>query len=167
MATHWKKLTNPNYLGAYSIENGQDLILTIDYVREEKVTGTDGKKDDCVVCHFKEREAKPMILNSTNMKMITKIFGTPFIEEWQGRQIQIGIEKVKAFGEIVEALRVRKIVPQTTAPAIRCEKCGAYIKPYGKSTAAQMASYTKNKYGQALCAACATAEAERINNNAD
>ena len=40
MPTHWKKLTNPNYLGAYSIENGQDLILTIKYVQEEKVIGT-------------------------------------------------------------------------------------------------------------------------------
>ena len=70
MPTHWKKLTNPNYLGAYSIENGQDLILTIKYVQEEKVIGTDGKKDDCVVCYFVEN-AKPMILNATNMKTIT------------------------------------------------------------------------------------------------
>ena len=45
--THWKKLTNPDYLGAYSIEDGKDLILTIAYVRQEKVIGTDGKKEDC------------------------------------------------------------------------------------------------------------------------
>ena len=44
--THWKKLTNPDYLGAYSIEDGKDLILTIAYVRQEKVIGTDGKKED-------------------------------------------------------------------------------------------------------------------------
>ena len=74
MPTHWKKLTNPDYLGAYALENGQDIILTIGYVREEKVTGTDGKKDDCVVCHFSEHGVKPMILNSTNMKTISKIF---------------------------------------------------------------------------------------------
>lgn len=167
MATHWKKLTNPNYLGAYSIENGQDLILTIDFIREETVIGADGKKDNCVVCHFRERTTKPMILNATNMKTITKLFGTPYIEEWQGKQIQIGIEKVKAFGEIVEALRVRKIRPQINAPKYRCESCGKDIQPYGKSSALQMANYTKSKYGKALCAECATKEAERTTENAD
>lgn len=89
MPTHWKKLTNPNYLGAYSIENGQDLILTIKYVQEEKVICPDGKKDDCVVCHFSEN-VKPMILNATNMKTITKLYKTPYIEEWTGKKIQIG-----------------------------------------------------------------------------
>ena len=85
MPTHWKKLTNPNYLGAYSIENGQDLILTIKYVQEEKVIGPDGKKDDCVVCHFSEN-VKPMILNATNMKTITKLYKTPYIEEWTSKK---------------------------------------------------------------------------------
>ena len=32
--THWKKLSNPNYLGAYSIEDNKDLILTISKVRQ-------------------------------------------------------------------------------------------------------------------------------------
>ena len=42
--THWKKLSNPNYLGAYSIEDNKDLILTISKVQQETVTGPDGKK---------------------------------------------------------------------------------------------------------------------------
>ncbi len=158
--THWKKLTNPNYLGAYSIEDGKDLILTIGTVAEETVVGTDGKKEDRVVCHFLERNTKPMILNSTNMKMITKLLGTPFIEEWHGHKIQIGIEKVKAFGEIVEALRVRKFLPQIKSePALKCEQCGADIKGIGNMTPEKVAAYTKQKYGQALCSDCATAKA--------
>lgn len=163
MPTHWKKLTNPNYLGAYSIENGQDLILTIDFVREEKVTGTDGKKDDCVVCYFKGKQ-KPMILNSTNMKTISKLYGSPYIEDWHGKQIQIGIEKIKAFGEIVDALRVRSTVP--VAKTIKCECCGADIRPTAKMTSEQVAVYTKQKYGQALCYDCATKKAKEVNNNA-
>jgi ribosomal protein L34E len=162
--THWKKLTNPNYLGAYSIENGQDLILTIDYIKEEKVTGTDGKKDDCVVCHFKEN-AKPMILNATNMKTITKLFGTPYIEDWSGRQIQIGTEKIKAFGDIVDALRVRKKLPQVQQPTvIKCENCGNNIQPVGRMTAEQTSQYTKKKYGQSLCSECATKAKEMLEN---
>ncbi|MGN0462956.1 MAG: hypothetical protein ACI4HZ_11010 [Ruminococcus sp.] len=166
MPTHWKKLTNPNYLGAYSIENGQDLILTIDYVKEEKVTGTDGKKDDCVVCHFKERTAKPMILNATNMKTITKLFKSPYIEDWAGKQIQIGIEKVKAFGDVVDALRVRKVIP-TVVQAVHftCDCCGNDIKPAGHMTSEQVVQYTRQKYGQALCANCATKKAQEVNKN--
>lgn len=165
MPTHWKKLTNPNYLGAYSIENGQDLILTIKYVQEEKVTGTDGKKDDCVVCHFVEN-AKPMILNATNMKTITKLYKTPYIEEWSGKKIQIGVEKVKAFGDVVEALRVRNKIPNIQ-PAVlpKCEICGNDIQPLSSMTAEQVAAYTKSKYGQGLCSACATQKAQEVKNN--
>ena len=97
MKTHWKKLTNPNYLGAYSIEDGKDLILTIRNVREEQVTGTDGKKDDCVVCYFYEK-VKPMILNSTNMKMIARLYKTNYIEDWVGKKIQVGVEQVTLCG---------------------------------------------------------------------
>lgn len=166
MPTHWKKLTNPNYLGAYSIENGQDLILTIKYVQEEKVTGTDGKKDDCVVCHFMEN-AKPMILNATNMKTITKLYKTPYIEEWTGKKIQIGVEKVKAFGDVVEALRVRnKLSNIQPATLPKCEKCGNDIQPLSSMTAEQVAAYTKSKYGHALCSACATKMAQEVKNNA-
>ena len=157
--THWKKLTNPDYLGAYALDDGKDVILTISYVREEKVTGSDGKKDDCVVCHFSER-VKPMILNSTNMKTITKLFGTPYIEDWSGRRIQIGIEKVKAFGDVVDALRVRKFIPAETVP--KCESCGGEIQPRGNNSAEQIAAYTKKKYGQALCSACATRMATEL-----
>lgn len=165
MPTHWKKLTNPNYLGAYSIENGQDLILTIKYVQEEKVIGTDGKKDDCVVCHFAEN-AKPMILNATNMKTITKLYKTPYIEEWSGKKIQIGVEKVKAFGDVVEALRVRNRIPSVQPSSLpKCEICGKDIQPLSSMTAEQVAVYTKSKYRQALCSACATKKSQEVKNN--
>lgn len=154
--THWKKLTNPDYLGAYSLEDRQDIVLTIGKVQQETVTGPEGKREDCLVCHWQERE-KPMILNSTNAKMIAKLLKTPYIEEWIGHKIQIGVEKVKAFGEVVDALRVRSFLPIATA--LKCEKCGGDIKPAHGMDSEQLAAYTKQKYGAALCAACATKEA--------
>lgn len=155
MPTHWKKLTNPDYLGAYALENGQDIILTIGYVREEKVTGADGKKDDCVVCHFAEN-VKPMILNSTNMKTISKLYGSPYIEDWVGKKVQIGAEKVKAFGDIVEALRVRNIIPSFEKKEFpKCESCGGDIHPTKSMTAEEVRNYTKAKLGKAMCSACA------------
>lgn len=151
--THWKKLTNPDYLGAYSIEDNKDLILTIDYVKDEMVIGPDGKKEECMVMHFKEK-AKPMILNATNAKMIQKLLKTPYIEDWSGHKVQIGIEKVKAFGEVVDALRIRNKLPAETV--VICEGCGENISgAYGMSPE-QLAAYTKQQYGKQLCAACAT-----------
>jgi hypothetical protein len=50
---------------------------------------------------------KPMILNKTNCKIIAKIHDTPYIEQWAGKSILIYAAKVKAFGEMVDALRVK------------------------------------------------------------
>lgn len=151
--THWKKLTNPDYLGAYSIEDGKDLVLTISAVRQEEVMGTDGKKEECIVCYFSD-SAKPMILNATNAKQIQKLLNTPYIEQWAGHKVQIGVEKVKAFGDVVEALRVRKFLPKTVT--IKCEVCQNAITPANNMNAEQLAAYTKKKYGKAMCATCAT-----------
>jgi len=157
--THWKKLTNPNYLGSYSIENGQDLILTIKSVKNEMVIGADGKKEECVVCYFNEN-VKPMILNSTNMKMIAKLYKTPYIEQWAGKQIQIGTEKVKAFGDVVDALRIRNKLPKIASnlPIPKCADCSQDISGSNGMLPEQVAAYTKNKYGKQLCSACATKE---------
>lgn len=150
--THWKKLTNPDFLGAYSVlDAGHDLILTIKSVSEELVCGADGKKEQCAVAHFYEPE-KPMILNKTNMKAIEKLYSTPFIEEWAGKKIQVYSARVKAFGDTVDALRIRPTVPK--APVIKCEECGAEIKPVGKYAAEQVAATNKQRYGKALCAEC-------------
>ena len=150
--THWKKLSNPNYLGAYSIEDGKDLILTIKTVRQETVIGADGKKDDCMVCYFADAD-KPMILNSTNAKTIQKLLKTPYIEEWAGCKIQIGVEKVRAFGDVVEALRVRKTLPKTVT--IKCELCGGDVMGAYGMDAESFAKYTKTKLGKTVCKACA------------
>ena len=160
--THWKKLTNPNYLGTYSLTPGQDIILTISRVAKETVTGADGKQEDCIVCYWQENE-KPMILNKTNCKTISKLLKTPYIEEWAGHRIQIGAEMVSAFGERVEALRVRKFLPKDER--IKCECCGKDIKPAYSMNVAELAKYTKDKYGKTICAECAKKEAE--NNGTD
>lgn len=150
--THWKKLTNPDYLGAYSVmDAGHDLILTIKSVSEELVTGADGKKEQCVVARFVE-PVKPMILNKTNMKSIEKLYSTPFIEEWAGKKIQIYSTRVRAFGDTVDALRIRPTVPKN--PDILCESCGGKIAPVSNYTAAQIAEINRKRYGKILCAEC-------------
>jgi hypothetical protein len=104
--THWKKLTNPDYLGAYDFAEGEERIVTVKEVKREAVTGPDGKKEECTVCHFIE-PYKPMILNVTNAKTITRLSETPYIENWTGKSFKIVVAKVKAFGDIVDALRIK------------------------------------------------------------
>lgn len=128
------------------------------------VIGADGKKEECVVCHWLEKE-KPMILNATNLKMITKLSGSPYIEDWNGMKVKIGTEKVRAFGEVVEALRVRNY--KVTDKTYKCEECGNTISGAGKLTSEQMAAYTTSKYGKALCADCATKAANSVKEEAD
>lgn len=165
--THWKKLHNPDYLGAYALVPGQDLIATLDYVKNEIVTGPDGRKEECTVAHFKERGIKPMIMNATNCKTVQKIYRTPYIEEWNGRKIQIYIDNnIKLGKEIVEGLRIRPFIPkqtETSKPSEPkfCADCGQEIKPFGKMDAVKMASYTYDKYGKELCADCAKIEADK------
>lgn len=159
--THWKKLHNPDYLGAYALNPGQDLIATIKAVGNEIVIGTDGKKEECMVMHFAERDVKPMIVNSTNAKTITKLLKTPYVEEWVGSKIQIYTTEVKAFGDVVEALRIRPFLPKIESDKpIRCVECGVDIKAYGKMNPKQMAEYTQKQYGKALCSECAMKLAE-------
>ncbi len=108
--THWKKQHNYNFLGAYSLENGKDMVLTIQELKPEEIIGTNGKKEKGFVCHFVENQ-KPMILNKTNCKIIEKIYSTPFIEEWVGKKIQIFSSQVAAFGTTTDALRIRPQIP--------------------------------------------------------
>lgn len=103
--THWKKLTNPHYVGAHDLQPGQEIKVTFDKITMEDVETKDGI-EKCVVAYFKGAQ-KPMILNKTNMKIITKTLETPYIEHWIGRSVVIYSAKVRAFGETLDALRVK------------------------------------------------------------
>jgi hypothetical protein len=104
--THWKKLTNPNYIGSHDFQPGQELKVTIDKVVQEKVKGMDGKDKDCIVAYIVGAK-KPLILNKTNCKIISRLHDTPYIEEWQGKVITLYVAKVSAFGDNVDAIRVK------------------------------------------------------------
>lgn len=107
--THWKKLFNPDYIGAYILSPGEEKTVSITKVVREMVTGQNGKKEECTVAYLLNE--KPFILNRTNCKIISKIYGSPYIEDWGGKSITIYAAKVNAFGEEVEALRIRQKAP--------------------------------------------------------
>ena len=101
---------NPNYLGAYALEPNEDLVVEITEVKTESVMNADGRNEECLVAHLKDH--KPLIVNKTNAKAIAKVCGSNYIEDWKGKQIALYISNVKAFGELVEAIRVRTVAPK-------------------------------------------------------
>ena len=111
--THYKTLQDPDYIGAYSLDKDgtyvdKDVLITM--VEKKKIKTTEGD-EECIVATLKGE--KPMILNATNCKMLTKLFKSPHIEHWVGKPITLYVRKVKAWGDDVDALRIRDVLPVT------------------------------------------------------
>lgn len=134
--THWKKLINPAYIGAYSLEPGQDKTVTIDKVVREMVTSAGGKKEECSVAYL--RGEKPFILNATNSKSIANLYGV-YIEDWAGKSITLFAATTRLAGETVECLRIRTVVPEKVKPLISNERFQAGLESIAKG------SYTSDR----------------------
>jgi len=136
---HWKKSTNPKFLGAWDLEEGSTPVVTIEKIVEEEVMNLDGKKEPCIIAYFKG--LKPMILNKTNMKAISKSVGSPKFEDWIGSDVTLFACQVKAFGDVVDALRIKPTKPKAKVkPAITPERFAAAIEAAknGKYDAAKL-----------------------------
>ena len=155
--TPWKKIvSDPDYLGEADFEEGEEKIATIDkVVANDKVKSAEGTSEKSIV-HFKEKDIKPMILNVARSKAITKVANSRFVEDWSGVAIQLYIEDgIKAFGDIVSAVRVRPKKPNVAPKKVlTCADCGAVIEGAMGKGAEYIANYTKQKYGEALCFDC-------------
>ena len=159
MKTHWKKVvSDPNFIGEGDFQEGEEKVLTIERVNQaETVTTAEGKSKKAVV-HWREPGNKPMILNVARSKNIEKVAGSGYFEDWPGVQVQLYIEHgIKAFGEVVSAVRVRPYKPRVKAqePIQKCADCNKEISPAMGKDARWVAAYTTKNYGVALCADCA------------
>lgn len=112
-------MRNPNYIGGWDLLDG-DKTVTITKVTKEMVHDGKGGQSECCTVHF--NECKPMVANATNLKRITKLTGSAFIEDWAGKQIVLTTEKVRAFGEMHDAVRV------STKPVVKPKLEGANIE---------------------------------------
>lgn len=106
---HWKKTTNPDYLGAYAFDDGKDMIVKVKDIKVESIQSQQGKEDKPVM--YFEGTVKPLILNKTNMKTIEKVTGTPMLDEWVGKKLQLYVAQVNGFGTMTNAVRVREFAP--------------------------------------------------------
>lgn len=162
--THWKKAYNPNYFGSWCFEPGKDMVLTVSGVAQEPVSDEKGKTELCMVIHWREPGAKPLICNKTNAKAIEKLVGSPYIEDWPGHRLQLYIDPNVRFGrERVGGVRIRPRVTMANEPTpVLCEECGKAVQGVGNYTAQQVAATNKARYGVVLCAECSTKKKAEI-----
>lgn len=151
----FRKYMDKSFLGAWDVPESGELVLTIDRVARDEVQNDRGKEKKLTI-HFKEREYKPMICNTTNAKAISKAYNSTRVEDWENKKIAIYKATISAFGQTTECLRVRDYAPKTDE--FFCEECGAEIVDTvvdGKTYKAKaIANNSLTKYGRYLCPDC-------------
>ena len=157
----FRKFMDKSFLGSWDVPDTGDLILTIDHVSRDDVQNEKGHEKKMAL-HFKERDYKPMICNTTNAKAISQAYGSTKVEDWEGKKIGIYKAQISAFGQVQECLRVRPYAPKSDE--IYCEVCGELIKDKtidGKTYRAKaIANNALTKFGKYMCYECA-AEAKQ------
>lgn len=100
---------------------GEGILVTIKTVERQTVSIPGAPKEEKWV--LLTEEAKPLVLNSTNMKRIAKICNSDETDDWAGKQIVLyDDENIEFGGEIVGGVRARAprgqaARAQTAAPA--------------------------------------------------
>lgn len=102
----------PNrYLKAADLR-GKDVTLTVDHVKIEELKRTDGSSDNKPIVYFAEMvkrqgdDNKVLVLGKTTAMQIAASHGKT-TEAWHGKKITLYPARVKAFGEMVDAIRIR------------------------------------------------------------
>lgn len=107
---HWKTMTDHRWLHAGDLL-GRDVTVQIAKVEAGVLEGEKGKKDRKPVATFRGKE-KPFALNATNCKMLTRLFGSPDVNDWVGKWITLyPTTTAGPRGEDVECIRVRPKLP--------------------------------------------------------
>ncbi len=91
------------YLKADELD--QDYIVTIAEVVLESLEQNDGTKVDKPVIYFKEWD-KGLVCNKTNFGIIAQQHGDD-TDLWLDKKITLTVMDVQAFGEVVQAIRVK------------------------------------------------------------
>lgn len=106
--THWKKYFDYRFISAEELD-GKEVILTITGIeRDEVYSPTARAKEKKAALKFKETE-KLVILNATNARKITEILGSAQVETWFGKRICLYPLAIQAFGQNVDAIRIKKV----------------------------------------------------------
>jgi len=108
--THYRRVFKSDHLSSYDLEDFEEqkkpLIFTIKEVKQEWNTKIAGKTANANICYFKE-DVKPLVLNATNSKIVSKLCNSPMVEDWKDVKIQLYILRNIRFGkDNVQGIRI-------------------------------------------------------------
>lgn len=94
-----------------------DRRVVIAGLGTDELRGQDGTKQTKLIVRFTDAALKPLVLNKTNARVISGMFGDE-TEAWIGQTIILYQAEVEAFGKMVYAVRVRmQVAPPPPGPA--------------------------------------------------
>ncbi len=121
--THYRRVFKSDHLGSADIEemieDGKRLVFTINKVEQYLMVDGDknsgisvaGRRISANIAYFKE-DIKPLVLNATNSKQVSKFACSKFVDEWSNIPIELYIDpSVKMKGDIVGGVRIRPFKP--------------------------------------------------------
>jgi hypothetical protein len=93
------------YYNAKSVSGGP-ILLTIDFIRMESVD-EGANKGEKLVAHFKETDAKLLVINPTKFDAIALIAESDETNDWGGVQIVLEAGKTQLQGKLVDCVNIR------------------------------------------------------------
>lgn len=87
-----------------------DCVVTIARVEKlDRIKYQDGKTANKPNLMYFAHTDKPLVLNATNVRLISMALGTTCVREWKGRKVTIFAEPGKYFGKEQYAVRFRTV----------------------------------------------------------
>jgi hypothetical protein len=84
-----------------------ELEVQVRHISKEILTGKDGQEEKFVM--WFQGLQKGLVLNKTNALKMGEIFGADDYREWANQRIVLYSTQVEAFGETVQAVRIRAV----------------------------------------------------------
>ena len=141
--SHWRNLMKDNkYIGSWDLEvNGkyEPKVVTIEKVYQDVMVGEMGKEDK-VFIKLKEFQ-KSMVANRTNFKRLETFFQSFNFNDYVGKEIVLGVEKVKSPQGMTDALRFStRPLPKKEKPSITLDRFAKALQAIadGKTTAEKL-----------------------------
>lgn len=105
----YRRMFSSDYLASWDLD--ADTTVEISNVVAGEVGGNKGEEKQKRPIVFFKGAKKGMVLNKTNGKLIAGMYGSN-TDDWTGRKITLYVAQCEAFGETVDAIRVRPGVPK-------------------------------------------------------
>lgn len=102
---------NTKYLNGDELKPEGRIVRIASFKDELIYSQSERKKEPHTVLHF-EGESKPLILTTANAKVMANVFGSPYMEDWLGKDIHLYPKMERHFGSDFQVARFKRAQPK-------------------------------------------------------